>query len=143
MEMEQGDDDRQKNCSVLFANCFEGNQIYPDNDFELAIKLSRKIGKILDNHFDATGNTLQEKLSSCQKKMPTSLKMKLHYLAKISDKLIFERAYDRIPNRDNFIMTYEDTQHELNDMLQQQGVNIVIESDVAFKGQKQDDCIIS
>mmetsp|Transcript_36464 Transcript_36464/g.59651 ORF Transcript_36464/g.59651 Transcript_36464/m.59651 type:complete len:93 (+) Transcript_36464:287-565(+) len=78
-----------------------------------------------------------------KKKMPTSLKMKLHYLAKISDKLIFERAYDRIPNRDNFIMTYEDTQHELNDMLQQQGVNIVIESDVAFKGQKQDDCIIS
>jgi hypothetical protein len=72
-----------------------------NNDYELAIKASKDLEFILERHFGAHGRGLHEKISSARG-LSSNLTRDMRYLATIRNKLIHERGFDYIPDRQAF-----------------------------------------
>jgi hypothetical protein len=90
------------------------------NDFELAIRSSKELEWILEQEFSASGKGLHEKITSAAHECPDltpSLVRNMRYLATIRNKLVHERGFDAIPDRNLFIIKFETSQEELKTIL--------------------------
>jgi hypothetical protein len=85
------------------------------------IKCSKELEHILEVDFGATGKGLHEKISSIHETLSPELIKQMRYLATIRNKLIHERGFDRIPDRDRFIQKFEVSAQELETILQARG----------------------
>ena len=92
-------------------------QSYSSNDYELVIKTSKELEYFLEIEFHARGKGLHEKLTSIQNELPNELCKRIRYLATIRNKLIHERGFDQIPDRDAFIKSFEDSKVELEKII--------------------------
>ena len=94
---------------------------YSTNDYELVIRSSKDLEWILEQEFDASGKGLHEKISSAAEKYPEELSPPLvkdmRYLATIRNKLVHERGFDVIPDRQRFIEKFELSQKELRELI--------------------------
>ena len=93
------------------------------NDFELVIKTSKELEFILEKEFNARGKGLHEKISSVQSELPGKLCRQMRFLATIRNKLIHERGFDAIPDRQSFIASFEASKSELEAILKQRNSN--------------------
>eukprot|EP01084_Bolivina_argentea_P112966 201431_1 len=114
-----------------------------NNDYELAIRLSKELEYYLELHFNATGRGLHEKITTAERnfnatqqnyKFPTQLVRNMRRLATIRNKLIHERSYHKIEDKDRFIQTFEQSYAQLQ--------QIVIKINSKNKTKKKEDCII-
>eukprot|EP00242_Pyramimonas_sp_CCMP2087_P011256 CAMPEP_0198212474 /NCGR_PEP_ID=MMETSP1445-20131203/26220_1 /TAXON_ID=36898 /ORGANISM="Pyramimonas sp., Strain CCMP2087" /LENGTH=116 /DNA_ID=CAMNT_0043886927 /DNA_START=255 /DNA_END=606 /DNA_ORIENTATION=+ len=92
---------------------------YSKNDFELVIRAAKELEWILDTHFHAQGRGLHEKVSSVPD-LPPSLVKEMRYLATIRNKLIHEKEFNAIPDRAQYIKTFEASAEELHVLVKQQ-----------------------
>jgi len=84
------------------------------------IKCSKELEYVLEAEFGATGRGLHEKVSSVHD-LPPSLVKQIRYLATIRNKLIHERGFDTIPDRDGFIKNFEKSAKELEETVRARG----------------------
>ena len=103
------------------------------NDYELAIRLSKELEYLLEKEFKATGRGLHEKITTGSKhgKFSQTLVKRMRFLATIRNKLIHERGFNKIPDRDAFIKTFDESVHEIRGILQKR-----------TKKQGDPDCVI-
>lgn len=80
------------------------------------IKASKELEYFLELEFKASGKGLHEKISSVQGDLPQDIVKKMRYLATIRNKLIHERGFDAIPDRNQFIAAFETSKLELENM---------------------------
>jgi len=92
---------------------------YSSNDYELVIKTSKEIEYILEAEFHATGKGLHEKVTSVSSQLTPKLCKRLRFLATIRNRLIHERGFDAIPDRNNFIAAFEESKSEIATVLQE------------------------
>lgn len=92
---------------------------YSSNDYELVIKTSKEIEYILEAEFKATGKGLHEKVTSVSSQLTPKLCKRLRFLATIRNRLIHERGFDAIPDRDGFIAAFEESKAEIAAVLQE------------------------
>ena len=83
------------------------------NDYELVIKSSKELEYYLELEFKASGKGLHEKISSVESALPSHIVKKMRFLATVRNKLIHERGFDAIPDRDKFISAFEASKLEL------------------------------
>lgn len=98
------------------------------NDYELAIKASKELEYILETEFHATGRGLHEKITSAsssqqQSGIPPHLIKQMRYLATIRNKLIHERGFDSIPDRELYIAKFERSAKELESIIIERNKN--------------------
>jgi hypothetical protein len=86
---------------------FTSRRAYPSNDFELVCKSSKELEFILESEFGAHGRGLHEKISSVQSSLTAPLIREMRFLATIRNKLIHERGFDAIPDREVFLTRFE------------------------------------
>ncbi|RHZ38268.1 hypothetical protein DYB26_003750 [Aphanomyces astaci] len=91
------------------------------NDYELVIKCAKELEYILEAEFGATGKGLHEKISAVNGQLPPQLVKQMRFLATIRNKLIHERGFDRIPDRDHFILQFEAAAGNLNERVRARG----------------------
>jgi len=87
------------------------------NDYELAIKLSKELEYILEAEFSASGRGLHEKVTSARdldQPLSEMLQRDIRYLATIRNRLIHERGFDHIPDRQEFLRRFEASSAELS-----------------------------
>ncbi|ETO08638.1 hypothetical protein RFI_28749 [Reticulomyxa filosa] len=93
-----------------------------NNDYELAIRLSKELEGVLTEYFQAEGKGLHEKITSGIEKynsrnrgspFPRQLERNMRRLATIRNKLIHERGFDAIPDKEGFITTFDESYQEL------------------------------
>jgi hypothetical protein len=87
-----------------------------NNDYELAIKASKDLEYILERHFGAQGRGLHEKISTARGLSP-NLARDMRYLATIRNKLIHERGFDAIPDRQEFRERFLRSSQELERLI--------------------------
>ncbi|KAF0686703.1 Aste57867_21545 [Aphanomyces stellatus] len=97
--------------------------VHSNNDYELVIKCSKELEYILEVEFGGTGKGLHEKISSVDRKISPQLAKQMRFLATIRNKLIHERGFDRIPDRERFIQQFEDAAKELEDIVKARGAS--------------------
>jgi hypothetical protein len=90
---------------------------YATNDYELAIKSSKELEYLLENEFNAQGKGLHEKISSASSQISPALVKNMRYLATIRNKLVHERGFDAIPDRKSFILKFEESVKELQEVV--------------------------
>ncbi len=90
---------------------------YSSNDYELVIKTSKELEYILESELGASGKGLHEKISAVQSQCSPALCKRMRYLATIRNKLVHERGFDAIPDRDAFIVSFEESRIELQEIL--------------------------
>ena len=94
------------------------------NDYELVIRSSKDLEYFLEVEFGATGKGLHEKISSIQhSQLPDALVRKMRFLATIRNKLIHQRGFDEIPDRDGFIRSFEQSKLELATIIKERSNN--------------------
>ena len=71
------------------------------NDYELVIRASKELEYILEHDFGGTGKGLHERISSSEGLSPKLIR-DMRYIATIRNKLIHERGFDAIPDRNMF-----------------------------------------
>jgi hypothetical protein len=91
-----------------FLNC--------NNDYELAIKASKELEYILELHFRSHGRGLHEKISTAQG-LSSNLVRDMRYLATVRNKLIHERDFDSIPDRQAFRERFLRSSEELERLI--------------------------
>ncbi|CAK4609376.1 unnamed protein product [Aphanomyces euteiches] len=91
------------------------------NDYELVIKCSKELEYILEASFGAQGKGLHEKISAASSQLSPQLVKQMRFLATIRNRLIHERGFDRIPDRERFIQQFEQAANELNQLVQARG----------------------
>lgn len=96
---------------------------HSSNDYELAIKTSKELEFILASQFQSTGRGLHEKITSASHALPQHLIQQMRFLATIRNKLIHERGFDQIPDRERFIAKFEESAEELEAIIQSRGGN--------------------
>lgn len=86
------------------------------NDFELAVRAAKDLELKLQNQFGAEGRGLHEKINSIQdyNYLPRSLVKKMRHVATLRNKLVHEQDFNRIPNRELFIRSFEESKKELS-----------------------------
>merc|ERR1712228_181941 len=109
------------------------------NDYELAIRLSKELEYYLELHFNATGRGLHEKITTAERnfnathpnpKFPTQLVRNMRRLATIRNKLIHDRSYHKIDDKQRFIQTFEESYKALQEIIKQiNSKNATTESD--------------
>ncbi|KAJ2987474.1 hypothetical protein HDV02_006116 [Globomyces sp. JEL0801] len=100
---------------------------FPTNDYELVITISKELEYILETEFQATGKGLHEKISSVESKLTNTLVKQMRYLATIRNKLIHQRDFHHIPDRNQFIANFESAMGELKLLISKdQASNCVI-----------------
>eukprot|EP01084_Bolivina_argentea_P289022 496198_1 len=115
------------------------------NDYELAIRLSKELEYVLELHFNATGRGLHQKITTAQNNynatyskqnqlFPTDLIRNMRRLATIRNKLIHNRFYNKIDDKNGFLHTFEDSYVALQ--------CIVIKMSRKGKKSKNEECII-
>lgn len=82
-------------------------------DFELVIRSSRDLEYVLDTQFGARGKGLHEKITSVEQSLPQQLIRNMRYLATIRNKLVHEQGFDRIPERERFILMFDQSTVDL------------------------------
>ena len=95
------------------------------NDYELAIRLSKELEYLLENEFNAKGRGLHEKITTgaSNGKLDEKLIKRMRFLATIRNKLIHERGFNNIPDRDSFIQAFNDSVKELQLVIQNRNKN--------------------
>jgi hypothetical protein len=96
---------------------------YSTNDYELVIKASKELEYFLEAEFHATGKGLHEKITSAQSELSSDIIKKMRYLATIRNKLIHERGFDAIPDRNKFIASFEASKVELEKIVKARNSN--------------------
>jgi hypothetical protein len=96
---------------------------HSSNDYELVIKSSKELEHYLELEFKAHGKGLHEKISSVQADLPDNIIKKMRFLATIRNKLIHERGFDAIPDRDKFIKAFEASKYELESIAKSRNSN--------------------
>mmetsp|Transcript_23083 Transcript_23083/g.26746 ORF Transcript_23083/g.26746 Transcript_23083/m.26746 type:complete len:112 (-) Transcript_23083:29-364(-) len=94
---------------------------HSSNDYELAIEISKELEFILVSQFHSTGRGLHEHITSTSHQLPNHLIKQMRYLATIRNKLIHERGFDTIPDRNEFIAKFEQSAEELDGIIQSRG----------------------
>ncbi|KAF6025105.1 hypothetical protein EB796_016584 [Bugula neritina] len=93
---------------------------YSTNDFELVIRLAKDLEYFLTEHFQATGNGFGEKINSAtcnNQKLPREITNALWQLNRERNKLVHDRTYNKIQNRQSFITTYQQAKHSLQQLI--------------------------
>lgn len=73
------------------------------SDIEMAIKRTKKLEDLLENHYGATGRGLHEKVTSVETRLAPETVKSLRYVATLRNKLVHDSHYDRLDHRDSFI----------------------------------------
>lgn len=119
-----------------------------NNDYELAIRLSKELEYILVKHFNADGKGLHQRITSAEEnynnnniqmkrnkkynKFPKHLIRNMRRLATIRNKLIHEKDFNKINDRERFIQTFEQSYLALQSMIDSN----------SNTNNNSDDCII-
>ncbi|KAK3283672.1 hypothetical protein CYMTET_8642 [Cymbomonas tetramitiformis] len=82
------------------------------NDFELVIRAAKELEYRLQVDFGAQGSGIHEKLSSIPG-LPPALVRDMRYLATLRNKLVHERDFNSLPDREKFIERFEKAEKEL------------------------------
>lgn len=78
------------------------------NDYELAIKYSKNLERLLKDRLGATGKGLHECTSSVEGKLDVKIVKKLRYIATIRNKLVHDADYGKIDNKGLFKDAYNE-----------------------------------
>ncbi|KAG9400109.1 hypothetical protein AC1031_011019 [Aphanomyces cochlioides] len=109
------------NNSFVIMGASSSKYIHSSNDYELVIKCSKELEYILEASFGAQGKGLHEKISAASSQLSPRLVKQMRFLATIRNRLIHERGFDRIPDRERFIQQFEEAANELNQLVQARG----------------------
>mmetsp|Transcript_7644 Transcript_7644/g.11574 ORF Transcript_7644/g.11574 Transcript_7644/m.11574 type:complete len:114 (+) Transcript_7644:108-449(+) len=93
------------------------SKVHSKNDFELVIRISKELERLLEVEFGAEGKGLHEKITTANG-LSQPLRKRMRYLATIRNKLVHEWGFDEIPDRDAFIKNFESSKNELEGILQ-------------------------
>lgn len=86
---------------------------YADNDYQLAIELSKELEFRLERELGAEGKGLHEKVSSVDGALPVPTVRALRYVASVRNALIHDRDVRTLPDRARFIARFEAASDEL------------------------------
>ncbi len=73
------------------------------DDYELVIRLSKRLERLLEEKYGAQGKGLHEKTMSVAGRVDPLTVRKLHYIAAIRNKLVHDDSYERLDDRQSFI----------------------------------------
>ena len=115
------------------------------NDYELAIRLSKELEYYLEKHFNATGRGLHEKITTAQRnfnqqhkdiQFPQHLVKNMRRLATIRNRLIHDRSYHAIDDKNGFIQTFKSSHQQLQQLI------IKMNAKNTNNDKSQEQCII-
>jgi hypothetical protein len=86
-------------------------------DTELVIHSAKELEFLLETSFGAHGKGLHEKITSVQSRLPQSLVKRMRFLATIRNRLVHERGFTSIPDREGFLAAFDAAVIELNGLL--------------------------
>lgn len=86
---------------------------YAENDYQLAIELSKELESRLERELGAEGKGLHEKVSSVEAALPVVTVRALRYVASVRNALIHDRDVRALPDRKRFIARFEAASDEL------------------------------
>ena len=87
----------------------------PDNDFQLVFEAIKDMEYTLMAHFDSSGDTLHEMISTTNQKLPLDLVVDMRELATIRNNMAHEYSIDKLQDRQNFIDKYQKCVRRLSD----------------------------
>lgn len=99
------------------------------NDFELVIRASKELEQLLEAEFHAPSGKnvgLHEKIGEASHnghKLPPNLVKSLRYIVTIRNKLVHEKDFNTIPERNNFVTTFDEAENSLKKMMQEKNGN--------------------
>lgn len=98
------------------------------NDYELAIRASKKLEALLKQHFNAQGKGLHELISSIEKKNYFSdhTIRTMRRLATIRNKLIHDDNYNKIEDKAKFIEDFKIAKREIENLVNSNNKTCVI-----------------
>uniref|UniRef100_A0A0G4HYD2 DUF4145 domain-containing protein n=1 Tax=Chromera velia CCMP2878 TaxID=1169474 RepID=A0A0G4HYD2_9ALVE len=102
------------------------------NDYELVIRGSKELEGLLEEFFGGVGKGLHEKISSAQG-IPEHLKKLMRYVATIRNKLVHDRHFNEIPDRQRFRESLKGAIRELA---------ALVAARVPQTGKKRGGCVI-
>ncbi|CAD7695377.1 unnamed protein product [Ostreobium quekettii] len=96
---------------------------HSSNDFELTVRAAKELEHLLAHEFGAQGQGLHQKISSAQSAagLPQALVKKMRYLATLRNRLVHERDFNAVPDRERFIRNFEESKAELMGIVAQRG----------------------
>jgi len=88
-------------------------------DTELVIHSAKELEYLLETTFGATGRGLHEKISAVEAQLPPALVKRMRFLATIRNRLVHERGFKAIPDRDGFVSAFDASVTELRALVAQ------------------------
>ncbi|RLN95430.1 hypothetical protein BBJ28_00003502 [Nothophytophthora sp. Chile5] len=92
--------------------------VYSENDYQLAIEISKELEYVLEKEFGAFGGGLHEKASSVESALPVPTVRSIRYIATLRNKLIHDREMRELPDRKKFIKKFDDSMEELRVLIE-------------------------
>mmetsp|Transcript_24989 Transcript_24989/g.30532 ORF Transcript_24989/g.30532 Transcript_24989/m.30532 type:complete len:115 (+) Transcript_24989:152-496(+) len=102
------------------------------NDFELVIRASKELEYLLETHFQAPSGKeygIHEKISLAQHEgapLSSNIVRQMRYLITIRNRIVHERDFNCIPERQSFVQTFDKIETELKDLIPDANKNCVI-----------------
>lgn len=103
-----------------------------NNDFELVIKATKELDYLLETNFGAPSGKdvgLHEKIGAAKCKgqsLPPHVTKKMRYLVTIRNRLVHERDFNAIPERKDFIQSFNEVEKELKVMIPQKDGKCIV-----------------
>jgi hypothetical protein len=91
------------------------------SDYELVIKKSKHLERMLEEGFGAQGRGLHEKVSSVEGRLPGPLVKQLRFIATVRNKLVHDDKMDRLDDRRGYEDACNKAEKELALLLQPAG----------------------
>ena len=88
------------------------------SDYELVIKKSKHLERLLEEGFGAQGRGLHEKVSSVEGRLPAPLVKRLRFIATVRNKLVHDDRMDRLDDRRGYEDACNKAEKELNSLMQ-------------------------
>jgi hypothetical protein len=110
------------------------------NDFELIVRAAKELEELLEKHFgapDGKDKGLHDKISDARtpggKHLPESLVRRLRKLVTIRNKLIHDYDFNAIPDRADFVTTFDAAKAELREIAQINEANAYLREIIQIK----------
>ncbi|MBY7932412.1 DUF4145 domain-containing protein [Vibrio fluvialis] len=82
------------------------------SDIEQVVERTRKLETLLRTQYHAQGQNLEERINSCEERLPHDVLAKLHYVATISHQVVEEEHY-QLEDRKAFVAVCIECEKEL------------------------------
>ncbi len=90
-------------------------------DYELVIGRCKRLEKLLEDRFGASGRGLHEKTSSVEGKLPPELVKRLRFIATVRNKLVHEDAGNRIDDAKGYKKACDWAESEIKRLMKGEG----------------------